>query len=125
MDNKTTLDPEDDAATQIMGGEWRMPTKVEFDELINNTSNGWVTNYNGSGVNGRVFIASNGNSIFIPAAGYRDGGSMSNATYGNVWCSSIHATYSIFAEDLDFYSGDCGVGSYNRCYGLSVRGVRK
>ena len=40
VDNKTTLDPEDDAATQIMGGDWRMPTTDEFQELYNETL--WV-----------------------------------------------------------------------------------
>ena len=40
VDNKTTLDPEDDAATQIMGGDWRMPTSTEYQTLYNETL--WV-----------------------------------------------------------------------------------
>ena len=40
VDNKTTLDPEDDAATQIMGGDWRMPTASEYQTLYNETL--WV-----------------------------------------------------------------------------------
>ena len=60
------LAKEYDAAAQIMGGNWRMPTQTEWQELLNNTTNEW-TQVNG--VNGRKFTASNGNSISIPAAG--------------------------------------------------------
>src|SRR5574344_977173 len=68
VDNKTTLDTEDDAATQIMGGDWRMPTMDDFIELLDNTTNEW-TQVNG--VDGYKFTGSNGNSIFIPASGRR------------------------------------------------------
>ena len=40
VDDKTTLEPVDDAAIQIMGGNWRMPTSNEFQELRNETL--WV-----------------------------------------------------------------------------------
>ena len=40
VDNKTTLEPEDDAAIQIMGGNWRMPTSTEYQTLYNETL--WV-----------------------------------------------------------------------------------
>ena len=56
-DGKTVLEPEDDAASQIMGSDWRMPTKAEFDELLSGTTNKWITNYNGTGINGRKFIS--------------------------------------------------------------------
>ena len=36
-DNKTVLDLEDDAVHAMMGGNWRMPTREEFREIINNT----------------------------------------------------------------------------------------
>ena len=60
------LAKEYDAATQIMGGGWRMPTKDELKELLDNTIKEWAQV---NGVNGYKFIGSNGNSIFIPAAG--------------------------------------------------------
>ena len=74
-DDKTKLDSEDDAAKAHMGGDWRMPTQTEIQELLENTENEWVEDFNGSGVNGRKFSSKiNGNSIFIPAAGiYREG----------------------------------------------------
>ena len=58
------LAKEYDAASQIMGGDWRMPTETDLRELINNTTNEWMSNYNGSGVKGRKFTGSNGNSIY-------------------------------------------------------------
>ena len=123
VDNKTVLDPEDDAATQIMGSGWRMPTQTEWQELLNNTTNEW-TQVNG--VNGRKFTASNGNSIFIPAAGNCDSGAVySVGSNGGVWSSSLNASNPYGAWYLNFGSGDCNVSSSGRCRGRSVRGVRK
>ena len=77
VDNKTTLESADDAATQIMGDEWRMPTKADFQELINKTDHKWVENFNESGVNGIKFISKTDTNkyIFIPAAGFIDSSS--------------------------------------------------
>lgn len=46
VDNKTTLDVEDDAATQNWGGRWRMPTAAEFNELVNNCYLVYTDGYN-------------------------------------------------------------------------------
>ena len=109
------LAKEYDAASQIMGGDWRMPTKEDFDELLKGTTSEWIEDYKGTGVSGSKFTGSNGNSIFIPAAGY----------YGDVWSSSLSTFPSDCAWHLLFDSEDCGMyGSY-RYYGRSVRGVRK
>ena len=64
-----------DAAAQVMGNPWHMPTKAQFEELIANTTYTWETNFNGSGVGGAKFTAANGNYIFLPASGvpYDDG----------------------------------------------------
>lgn len=67
-DNLTTLLPEDDAATANWGNGWRMPTKAQWEELYQNTSNTWTTQ---NGVYGVLFTASNGHSLFLPAAGFR------------------------------------------------------
>ena len=119
------LAKEYDAASQIMGGGWRMPTKDELKELIDNTNSVWVPNYNNSGVNGRKFTGSNGNSIFIPAAGNCGNGSVDGVgKYGRVWSSSLGTSYHSYAWDLGFLSGDCSMHDYVYRYGgLSVRGV--
>lgn len=55
-DNLTQLVPEDDIAATMTNSAWRIPTKEDFEELITETTNRWVTDYNGiSGLNGRLF----------------------------------------------------------------------
>ena len=122
----TTLDPEDDAATQIMGGDWRMPTQAEWYELWNNTNSGWISNYNGTGVNGRKFTSKkNGNSIFIPAAGScGDGEVYDVGTWACVWSSPLGTSSPDNAWGLGFYSSGCSMSDGYRCNGRSVRGVR-
>lgn len=96
-DDKTKLDSEDDAARANMGGDWRMPTQTEIQELLENTENEWIEDFNGSGVNGRKFSSKiNGNSIFIPAAGIcRDGSVDYVGSSGGVWSSSLKDEYRI------------------------------
>ena len=114
-----------DAASQIMGGDWRMPTKADFEELLSGTTNEWIENYKGTGVNGYKFTASNGNYIFIPAAGYCDDGSVYDVGgCGSVWSSSLNASNPLNAWNLNFYSGSYDVSNDCRYGGQSVRGVR-
>ena len=121
VDNKTTLEFVDDAARVIMGGNWRMPTNDECRELINGTTNEW-TKVNG--VDGWKFTSSNGNSIFIPAAGAYSGGSADLVgECGFVWSSSLYASGPGNACNLYFYSDSCYVDYGSRYYGVSVRGV--
>ena len=127
VDNKTVLDPEDDAATQIMGGDWRMPTQDDFQELLDNTDKLWTTI---NGVNGYKFTSIKegyqNNSIFIPAAGYCKDGSVLNVGLGYVWSSSLNTSYPHRAWNLNFSSGGCGMsGSSSRSNGVPVRGVFK
>lgn len=62
--------PQYDAATANWGGAWRMPTASEQQELLNNCTWEWTSL---NGINGQRVTGSNGNSIFLPAAGYRYG----------------------------------------------------
>ena len=103
-DNPTTLPLSADAARANWGGKWRMPTIDEFEELRNNCTWKWTTQ---NGVNGyKVTSNSNGNYIFLPAAGYRDLGSLYGAgDYGYYWSSSAYGpNYSTTALYLYFYS---------------------
>lgn len=126
VDNKTTLEAADDAATANLGGTWRMPTAAEFQELLDNTTKAWVTDYKGSGVNGYTFTG-NGNTIFLPAAGYRSGTDLGDQGYGYYWSSSLFESYPDYGQYLYFYSGLVGVSDYNfdgRFSGQSVRAVK-
>lgn len=102
-----------------------MPTKDNFQELLNGTTNAWVDNFKGTGVNGMKFTGSNGNSIFIPASGYRKDSSFnSQGNNAVVWSSSLNKDTSSYAFRLifrsDFISADA---SSPRSNGYTVRGV--
>ena len=126
LDSKDNLKPEFDAARAIMGGDWRMPTEAEFDELLSGTTNEWIEDFNGTGVNGMRFTSKTDTSkyIFIPAAGYCNSGSVVNVGHnGYVWSSSLNTSYPGYAWYLNFNSGYCSM-SNGSCYrGRSVRGV--
>ena len=127
-DGKKELDLADDAAYANWGGDWRMPTIDDFTELLNNTTNEWITV---GTVKGRKFTSKKKNadgtynSIFLPAAGYRSGASLgSQGTCGYYWSSSLDTSYTYDARKLYFHSGSaCTSSYYSRYYGPSVRAV--
>ncbi len=123
-DCKRQLDLEDDAASVNWGSDWHMPTKEQCDELLNEnyTTTEWTTQ---NGVYGRKITSKiNGNSIFLPAAGTRDGTSLNNAgSYGIYWIcecgvnnrgSCMHLEQSTIGAN---YAGE-------RYKGFSIRPVR-
>ena len=126
VDNKTTLDPEDDAATVNWGGKWRMPTDDEWMELRENCTWTWVEGYNGTDKNGyEVKSKTNGKSIFLPAAGCRYYGDLDYAgSEGNYWSSSLYTAYPDDAWEVYFESDYVGRNDDRRYYGFSVRPVR-
>lgn len=110
-----------DAATVNWGGHWRMPTKAEINELISNCTCTWTQQ---GGKNGCKVTGPNGNSIFLPAADYRDGSSLVNdCNYGFYWSSSPYESNSRNAYYLFFGSDSQDLSSHLRYYGLSVRPV--
>ncbi len=121
-DGKTVLDPEDDVATAKLGSPWRMPTLDEINELIGGCTWKWTKK---NGVSGYEVKGTNGNAIFLPAAGGREGSSPIDAgKCGYYWSSSLNTVGSNAAHYLDFGSGVFKRGNLPRYYGLSVRPVR-
>lgn len=123
VDNKTTLELSDDAARANWGGSWRMPTRAEQDELCEKCTWTWTTQ---NGVKGyKVTSKINGNSIFLPAAGYRSCGSLNKdaGSYGEYWSSSLDTDSSNLAWRVSFYSVSVYGSNYGRNYGFSVRPV--
>ncbi len=124
VDNKTVLDLEDDAAAVNWGGDWRMPTLDEQKELYNtdNCTWEWTTQ---NGVYGRkVTSKSNGNSIFLPAAGYRGNSSLFyDGAFGYYWTSSLYTSSPYYACYLYFDSDHYDWNHRSRYCGLSVRAV--
>ena len=122
------LAKEYDAASQIMGGEWRMPTMDEFEELLDNTTHPWVTDFKGTGVKGVKFTSKTDPSkyIFLPASGSRSGSSFINKDFGGYfWCSSLETSDPIYALNAELYSRSMSANYslQERYFGNSVRGV--
>ena len=122
----SVLTPEDDAAHAAWEGSWRLPTVEEWEELRSNCTWTWTTRNN---VNGFEVKGTNGNSIFLPAAGSRENGDFYGANdYGCYWSSSLSTSNyysestSAYCMEFDPYGVD--VNSYtSRNNGCSVRAV--
>ena len=121
-DGKTTLDPEDDAAKVLWGGYWRMPSKEEVDELTQQCTWIWTTHNN---VNGYKVTGPNGNSIFLPAAGYKGAGPTYPAGEdGLYWTSTLekgHFSYLIVLHNDAPPTEASTKGT--RCFGFTIRPV--
>ena len=113
---------EQDAAHVNLGGNWRMPTQAEFQELIDNCDDTWTDNYNGTGVEGEVFTSRvNGNSVFFPYAGLCENSSVySVGETGYAWSASWESYSDAYYLWFGSYSF---MDKYFRFYGYSVRGV--
>ena len=127
VDDKTTLDADDDVAHVKLGGKWRMPTGSEVDELIS-TRNNANYRWEWKSINGHngwlVTYLVNNNSIFLPAAGHREDTDLDNVgSCGYYWSSSLYRVYPYNAYYL--YVDYFGVSkNYETRYiGRSVRPV--
>ena len=122
VDNKTELDPEDDAAYVNCGPQWRMPTMEQQKELIENCT--W-TSHTLNGVKGRLVTGPNGNSIFLPAAGYYIYGRLQDeGHFGTYWSRTVGPHSSINAYHLNFSFSSASCYDFYRWEGFSVRAVR-
>ena len=122
--NPETLPLSADAANVNWGGKWRMPTKAEQDELRNHCTWEWTTLNGEKGY--KVISKKNGNSIFLPAAGYRFISLLNGAgSYGLYWSSSL-TTGNPKGVWRVFFNTDKEVGMkgyHDRPSGHSVRPV--
>lgn len=122
VDNKKNLTSIDDTAYANWGGDWRMPTETDFDELHKKCTWKWTSQNAVKGY--RVVSNINGNSIFLPAAGYRGN---SNFYFvgsdGNYSSSSLGPYYTSDAYYLHFDPTSISLGCTGRNYGQSVRPV--
>ena len=115
--------PQYDAATANWGSGWRMPTEAELEELEDKCDWEWTRQ---GGSNGYKVTGPNGNSIFLPAAGRRDGTSLYNAGVNGGYCGSsplVSESDTLLECILFFYSGYHSVVWDYRYYGGSVRPV--
>lgn len=129
VDKKQELEFLDDAARQNWGGSWRMPSRAQFTELINECTWKWTT------LDGVIYgyqvisKKDSSNSIFLPAAGYYSGTTLVNSgASGNYWTrenykSTSYSDYSYYAYDLYFTIDSHAMSDYYRYYGYTVRPV--
>jgi len=127
LDRRTQLALSDDAARANMGGDWRMPTVDEYEELIDNCKWEWT---NKDGINGyKVTSKKNGNSIFLPITGFRFYGDVQfRAINGIYWTSSLYTANPYKAWCLEFNFSDVKVHygdlTSNRFSGRCIRAVK-
>lgn len=122
VDNKMILEPEDDAAHVVLGGSWRMPTGEEWQELLDKCS--WeVTTL--EGVNGHLGTGPNGNTIFLPFAGFHADANFGGIICGYYWTSSLFDTgrtssyYMLIQSDLSWSF----IRNETRDWGFTIRPV--
>ncbi|MBQ9463118.1 MAG: hypothetical protein IJU68_05610 [Bacteroidales bacterium] len=128
VDNKNTIEREDDAATKKMGGSWHIASELEWSELLTKCQRESIK-YNG--VPGVLFRSKNNPNdnkkvIFIPASGYYSGGQISDEYRCCYWSSTCCESYSsydayYFTSEYSFYSK---MSYSSRCLGLSIRPCR-
>ena len=120
-DGLFALEPEDDAAHKVLGGEWRMPSWAEMQELRDQCTWEWTEQ---DGMSGQKVTGPNGNSIFLPATGYRSDLELKTfGTAGRYWTSSRYHVETQ-AMLLSFTSETGYVARSNRFAGYSIRPVQ-
>ena len=121
-DQKSILDSEDDAVRASLGGEWRMPSLEEYEELKASCTWTWTTR---GGVNGYLVESKgNGNSIFLPGGGSVTDPSFPNSDRsGRYWTTSLFADYPSEAKSWEFSTGYKDWSVQYRNTGLSIRPV--
>lgn len=122
VDNKKILESSDDAAYVNWGGNWRMPSVDEWNELLSHCSLKWEER---NGVSGVALVSvQNGNSLFLPAAGvyHYDNGLVNLNVEG--WYRTNSLDESRGTISLGFsYTGSINWYANDRCFGQPVRPV--
>ena len=121
VDNKKTLDPDDDAATINWGPSWRMPTEAQMQELI--TRCNWKASTM-KGVKGYSVTGPNGATMFLPAALCRGDGPIDDIDWGGFYWSSESPGFIDASGGLTFGEGGASWAFLYRFGGCSVRPVR-
>lgn len=110
-----------DAAAASWGGNWRLPTRSEFQELLDCCTWTWA---NQDGNDGYKIIGPNGNSIFLPAAGFFLSDLKRKGDVCNYWSST-----PIGGDAYSLYCGHSAndiknMNRGNRIVGCCVRPVQ-
>ena len=124
VDDNSTINPTDDAATIYYNNEWRTPTYSEWSELINECSWEWISI---NGINGyKVTSKKSGYTekyIFIPAAGYRSNSLSNLGSAGRYWSSSLFIGEPDESWPMIFTASGRNLSHDYNFYGASIRPV--
>ena len=122
VDNKTVLDPEDDAAYVNWGPSWRMPTMEQLLELKNICT---TQRLEINGVMGALITGPNGNTVFFPLAGQINGSEYERVgNYGYFWSTDIFSDDSNVARYIYFNGAYFTAWNRYRYFGFTIRAVR-
>ena len=132
--NYDVLGKEDDAAYVASNGAMRMPKQTEMQELLDNTTNEWVScsvmggEHTSHNVMGRLFTSKTDSSkkLFLPATGNFNGANRSFLNAGSAsayWCSSVHHT-NTSGDVLLFNSSSCHLFYIQKYNGNPIRGIK-
>ena len=122
IDHRIILEKVDDAAQINCGKEWRIPTKEEWEELEKNCNWTWTLMNNTYGYH--INSKKNGNTIFLPAAGFQYADNIKSInSYGYYWSSSLDQKSSCDAWFIQFNKSKIKINSDSRDCGQSIRAV--
>lgn len=110
-----------DAAKTNCGDKWRLPTKQDFEELLSVCV--WTKGSSGGSMNGYYVVGPNGNSIFMPSAGYVDGSSRIVSSIGCYWTGDAIDKDNAYFLLFDIFEKNVSIGK--KYYGYSIRPVCK
>lgn len=119
-DQLTTIQGVDDPVSSCHGANYCVPTKADWDELIENCN--WTKYNNGVIVSGKK----KGNAIFLPCAGYRQGVNLyDEGSEGYYWTSSLDVNSPDDAWFVYIGDGKAKDYDYYRCTGRSIRPIMR
>lgn len=130
VDSLVMLSFDDDAAQAHWGKDWQMPSIMQFSELMNADNCTWKWTSRSGVVGYEVVSRRNGNSLFLPASGYREGTELKKTNFGYYWSNSLNWSFSNQADYLFIKDANSGlfdnVRTYAgyRFYGQNIRPVR-
>ena len=111
-----TLEASDDAARQILDGDWQIPTQAIWQALVGISTKGWDSGYK---------FTNNGQTLFLPAAGYVSRASFSGVgSYGYYWSGTAYSSTDACYLGFDFGGEVYAQFGHRRYYGCPVRPVR-
>lgn len=124
MDELTTLEVDDDAATQILGKKWRIPSKADFDELLKQP-NKIINNFGGLGKKGVAIVGDTGQVLFIPLTGIMTSIGLREQEYNAALWTNEAGVYEDDYACAFSYRSSFHERSYEKYVGLNIRAIQK